>query len=242
MDGSLNTVTDIGFFDKFSNLAPFMLWAFIIVVIVVAAIWAFDKWALTKQDLRKELDDNNMAWAVVIAGVFFSIFYFAGQAIGAPAKYDQDFRKATKIYFSTTVDWHWAKAQGMQESGLNPNVCSPVGACGLMQFMPGTAKQFRIDPFNSRDSIYAASKYMRWLWKNWSSPRPPLDRYYLALGSYNWGIGAMLKAQKRAERKNKPANLWSYIEPFVPRETAEYAPRIARWCQRFRKGRSCSIG
>jgi len=239
MDG-INSVSDIGFWDKFNNLSPFMLWGLVIILFLVVAVWLFDKFALPNQDLRKELDGGNIAWALVLSTLIFGFFFFASSAIGAPTKYDRHFRKAAKIYFSTTIPWQYAKAQGMQESRLDPAVCSHAGACGLMQFMPGTAKQFRIDPYDARASIYASAKYMRWLYGNWTSPRPKQDRYDLALGSYNWGIGSMLQAQKRAAASGVKGNLFAHLEPYLPRETKEYPYRIQRWCNRFRKA-SCAL-
>ena len=49
--------------------------------------------------------------------------------------YDTLFKEATAEYLPT-VDWRLLKAQGIQESRLNPNAVSPAGAMGLMQFMP----------------------------------------------------------------------------------------------------------
>lgn len=39
-------------------------------------------------------------------------------------------------------------AQIQQESGWNPNAQSPAGAQGIAQFMPGTAAQYGLDPFD----------------------------------------------------------------------------------------------
>lgn len=236
-------ITDIGFWAKLANLAPFLAASVVVVIFLLLILGLIDRFILTRQDIKYKLSEGNLAWAIVLSTLIFSLFYFAGQAIGAPTnEYDRHFRKAVKVYWSTTIDWELSKAQGMQESGLRVHVCSPVGACGILQFMPGTARQFRIDPFDPRASIYAANKYMKWLNRNWSAPRPPGDRYNLALGSYNWGLGSMLRAQKRAERAGSPGNLWAHLLPYLPRETAEYAPRIARWCMKFKRGRPCSIG
>lgn len=241
MDG-IPKVIDIPFAEKFSNILPWLAAAGIVVLAVVTFLILIDVLLLRKQDIRNQLRQGNRAWALVIATFIFSMFYLAGQALGAPTdKYDADFRKANKLYWSTTLDWQWAKGQGMAESGLRRYVCSPVGACGLMQFMPDTAKQFRIDPFDTRAAIYAAAKYMKWLNRNWSAPRPALDRYYLALASYNWGLGSVLRAQRNASRILRfEANLWEDIRTFTPRETKHYAPRIHRWCDRFKRS-PCGI-
>lgn len=73
-----------------------------------------------------------------------------------------------------------------QESRFNPLAVSPVGAVGLLQFMPGTAREFGIDPRNPAQSIEAAGKYMAQLYRitgSWSK----------ALGAYNWGVGNVMR-------------------------------------------------
>lgn len=74
-----------------------------------------------------------------------------------------------------------------QESRYRPDVISgakrsPVGALGIAQFMPATARQYNVDPLDPFASIAAAGRMMRDLFKATGS-------WDKALASYNWGVG-----------------------------------------------------
>ena len=51
-------------------------------------------------------------------------------------EYDPLFRKYTKHDFGAHFDWHWSRAQGIAESGLDPAARSLAGARGIMQILP----------------------------------------------------------------------------------------------------------
>lgn len=74
-----------------------------------------------------------------------------------------------------------------QESRYDPTVISPKGAIGIGQFMPDTAKGYKIDPYNPWESIDAMIDYVGGNYRtydgNWSK----------ALASYNAGPGAVKK-------------------------------------------------
>lgn len=72
-----------------------------------------------------------------------------------------------------------------QESGFNINARSPVGAQGIAQFMPGTAKGMGVNPLDPESAIMGAAQYLR----------NGLDKFGgkmdLALAAYNAGSGAV---------------------------------------------------
>lgn len=78
-------------------------------------------------------------------------------------------------------------SQMKAESNGNPKAVSPVGAQGLMQFMPATAKEFGIDPFDPSQAIDGAGRYMNTLLKRYNND---VDS---AIGAYNWGMGNVSK-------------------------------------------------
>lgn len=117
--------------------------------------------------------------------------------------YDAYIKQYHKQY-GLPFDWTMLKAQLIQESGLDCEAQSPVGACGLAQFMPGTWDEYlskcklayNTPRTNPQASIKCCAAYMADLIKQWHSPRSETDRYNLALASYNAGIGNILKAQR----------------------------------------------
>lgn len=112
------------------------------------------------------------------------------------------------------IDERIALAQIKQESGFNPNARSPVGAQGLAQFMPGTAKRFGLaNPFDPAQAMDAWGKYMTYLLKFFGG------RYDLALAGYNWG-------ENRQVLKAAAANNTPFPADKVPAETRNYVTKI----------------
>jgi len=72
------------------------------------------------------------------------------------------------------------------ESRYCPQARSPVGAIGLGQLMPATAKELGVDPWNPQANLYGAALYLRQKWEEFGDWR-------LALAAYNAGSGAVRK-------------------------------------------------
>ena len=106
------------------------------------------------------------------------------------------------------------------ESSLNPTARSPVGAKGLFQFMPETAKAMGLSTFLPDDrtdpakSARAAARYLRQLhgrFGNWA----------LALAAYNAGEGRVSRALTKQGGKT-----FTSIAEILPAETRMYVPKV----------------
>ena len=78
-------------------------------------------------------------------------------------------------------------AVARQESGYNPTATSRAGAQGLMQLMPGTAKNLGVsNPLDPAQSVDGAARMLSDLTRRFGSTE-------LAVAAYNAGPGAVLK-------------------------------------------------
>jgi soluble lytic murein transglycosylase-like protein len=74
------------------------------------------------------------------------------------------------------------------ESGYRPSALSPKGAIGVMQLMPGTARQLEADPKDLAQNIDAGTRLLRELLLKYQDTENGVRR---ALAAYNAGVGAV---------------------------------------------------
>lgn len=112
------------------------------------------------------------------------------------------------------------KAVMQVESSGKQGAVSPKGATGLMQLMPGTARDLGVDATDAQQNVEGGSRYLRQM----------LDKYgdqKLALAAYNWGPGNVDRAIKklRAEGlKISYENVAKVVK--IPSETRNYVNRV----------------
>ncbi len=86
------------------------------------------------------------------------------------------------------IDDAWLRAIAHAESGMQADAVSPKGAQGIMQLMPETTLQYRVqDPFSPTQSIQGGAKYLGALLRRYKGDRQ------LAAAAYNAGIGAVAR-------------------------------------------------
>lgn len=155
--------------------------------------------------------------------------------------YDRYFQVFALEFFYQILPWQWFKAQAIAESSLNPLARSPVGALGLMQLMPATASEMmqRLSISGSaltpHLNIRVGIAYDRRCWDVWSAPRSEVERIRFMLGSYNAGVGNILKAQRVAIATDRPENNWDSIAACLPQITGKHATETTNYVARIER-------
>lgn len=118
---------------------------------------------------------------------------------------DEIFERASQKY---NVPVNLLKAIAKAESDFNPNAVSKAGAQGIMQLMPGTAKELGVtDAFDPEQNIMGGSKYIADLLKRYNGDTK------LALAAYNAGMGNVKK--------------YGGVPPF--KETQNYVVKVMKY-------------
>jgi soluble lytic murein transglycosylase-like protein len=126
-----------------------------------------------------------------------------------PSAYD---RLIARVAAEHRVDFALVKAVMHVESAFNPFARSDKGALGLMQVMPGTARQYGIDDLDDPvQNVLAGVKHLRYLLDTFK------HRQALALAAYNAGERAVLRHRG--------------IPPY--RETQNYVKKVLRYKREY---------
>jgi membrane-bound lytic murein transglycosylase MltF len=102
-------------------------------------------------------------------------------------------------------------AQGYQESQLNQEAKSHVGAVGVMQLMPATGAEMKVGDIKITESnIHAGAKYMDQLMTRYLSDAKldETNRTLFAFACYNAGPGNIARMRREAAKRGLDDNLW----------------------------------
>lgn len=105
------------------------------------------------------------------------------------------------------------------ESDLIPNIRSPKGALGLWQFMPETAKRYKLKVNKYIDERMHTEKATRAAVKYLSEAKEQFGSWTLAAAAYNMGFG-------RTSRTISEQKTRDYYKMFLNSETSRYVFRI----------------
>ena len=102
-------------------------------------------------------------------------------------------------------------AQGYQESTLDQNAKSHVGAIGIMQVMPATGKELGVGSITvAENNIHAGTKYMDQLMTRYFKDAQfrDADRSLFAFAAYNAGPGRIASMRKEAAKRGLDPDKW----------------------------------
>jgi membrane-bound lytic murein transglycosylase MltF len=128
-------------------------------------------------------------------------------------------------------------AQGFQESQLNQDAKSAVGAVGVMQLMPATGESMKVGDIKKIEAnVHAGAKYMDTLMTKYFTDANfnEATRTLFAFAAYNAGPGNISSARKAAVKRGLDPNAWfNSIEIVVAQrigmETTTYVRNIYKY-------------
>ncbi|MFN8009399.1 MAG: transporter substrate-binding domain-containing protein [Terriglobia bacterium] len=163
-------------------------------------------------------------------------------AKGATSKKEMEkFQKAVNFIreYSTKYDLDYLlmAAQGYQESTLDQNKKSPVGAIGVMQVMPGTGKDMKVGDIRQLEpNVHAGVKYIRFMMNQYyaNEPMDQLSKALFTFASYNAGPARIKSLREKAAQRNYDPNKWfNNVEIIaaesIGRETVQYVSNIYKY-------------
>ena len=115
------------------------------------------------------------------------------------------------------IDWRLLAATAYQESHWNPLAKSPTGVRGMMMLTNATAKQLGVDTrTDPEQSIKGGAKYLRSLIDRMPVEMDEPDRTWIALASYNVGLGHVKDAQLITELQGGNPYKWEDLKKSLP--------------------------
>jgi membrane-bound lytic murein transglycosylase MltF len=140
------------------------------------------------------------------------------------------------------VDYMLMAAQGYQESRLDQSAKSHVGAIGIMQVMPATAKDLAVGDIRQIEpNVHAGVKYFRFMMDQFykDEPMDPLNKGLMTLASYNAGPGRIRQLRAETARRGLDPNVWfgnveRVVSERIGRETVQYVSNIYKYYVAYR--------
>ena len=128
-------------------------------------------------------------------------------------------------------------AQSYQESRLDQNAKSHVGAIGIMQVMPATGKELAVGDISQLEpNIHAGVKYVRFMMDRYYGKEPMdlVNKMLFTYASYNAGPARIARLRKEAAAKGLNPNLWfnnveTVVAARIGAETVTYVSNIYKY-------------
>jgi membrane-bound lytic murein transglycosylase MltF len=144
------------------------------------------------------------------------------------------FKKYSSQY---DVDYLLMMAQGYQESQLDQQAKSHVGAVGIMQVMPATGKDLKVGDIRQIDpNIHAGVKYIKFMIDEYfaNEPMDSLNKTLFAFASYNAGPARIRQLRRETKNRGLDPNVWfnnveRVVGERIGRETVQYVSNIYKY-------------
>jgi membrane-bound lytic murein transglycosylase MltF len=144
------------------------------------------------------------------------------------------FRKYGQQY---QFDYLMLAAQGYQESRLDQNAKSQVGAIGIMQVMPATGAEMKVGDIRSVEpNIHAGTKYLARLMGTYfaAAKFDEQNRSLFAFAAYNAGPANIARVRARAATEGVNPDVWfNQVEHVAARmlgqETVKYVRNVFKY-------------
>ncbi|MDF7669867.1 transglycosylase SLT domain-containing protein [Orbaceae bacterium ESL0721] len=181
-------------------------------------------------------------------------------AIPQEAKqYQRELTRNAKAIMGINAPVSLFAAQIHQESRWKTDAKSPVGAQGLAQFMPATAKWIADtypkmlgsnQPYNPSWALRALVQYDDWLYQRINNTATTCDRWAFTLSAYNGGLGWVNRDRNRTAREQKDmTHYWGVVEnindgrkPINFKENRDYPIKIIYQHQPFYIAENWGLG
>ena len=141
-------------------------------------------------------------------------------------------------------DWLFVAALAYQESRIDQSVRSPVGAIGVMQMLPSTAKgpNVNIPDINDlENNIHAGVKYLRFIKDRYFEKElmDEANKILFTMASYNAGPARVAGLRQEARKTDFDSNVWfRNVEVIaarrIGRETVQYVSNIYKYYTAYR--------
>ena len=123
-------------------------------------------------------------------------------------------------------DWRLLASQMYQESRFKPDAKSWAGAQGLLQLMPGTARQVGVrDAFDPEENVSGAVRYLKWLDEFWDGRiEDEGERLKFILASYNAVPGPVEDAKRLPSKYGDDPLRWDDVSYWLlQKSTQQYS-------------------
>jgi len=154
-------------------------------------------------------------------------------------RFNQTLKLFQKYSGQYGFDWLMIAALAYQESRIDQSKRSPVGAVGVMQLLPSTAKDpnVNIPKIEELESnIHAGAKYLRFINDRYfeKEPMDSLNKVLFTFASYNAGPAKVARLRKEAREKGLDPNVWFRSVEIIAakrigRETVQYVSNIYKY-------------